>query len=1713
MLSDGSGGLDFSSLTSGVDIGVVDMVPTQGTAGSPSTFDVIIGSGNTLQIGSSSADSINFDTLIPNTALKIDNGGSSINGPASAGGTSVAFDGSVTDHSGLSVTAGSITVNSGASIFGSTISLQAQETGGSTITVSTTDTSKTINTTNSATVDIEGTVHATASLDVTSTVTVSDSITEATSSGAPDFKTLTITANDTSKIIFGGLSVVTAQVIDAQALTNVGVHATLDHLSTSVLAAYLPTQITDQAVTVSTTITNVTMVTVNAGASLTATGGAGTIALGATDETNVTTALTLDPTTSLPVVGGVLVFSAVDVPVTLSRTTEVNVGNLSATAIPSSGPDELNAAGDITLSAVSTGVVSESETSDALGTVAINAGSTDGETTYDAATHTYDLPGDVTAVNVSGAIVSAAGLSLVADAGTTYAVSGHISSVSVGGETLARAAYDSVSTGADGFIVSAEDDSVLSSTATSPDFDSSGGAGSATPSSGTTISLSYTTSLNTFDKDVVAIVTNSSVQSTGVVRVQSVDNTTLQSDAVMSVDAATTGKTAASGGGMFAGNSVFGLVSASIESSTVTTTGASGDVQVLAGDTSTITARAETSALASSSGNSAAIGATIALNTIGWGYSGSGGLLAATVDTILGTSGWTDDAASNSTPTATGATTTDVTAKIVNSTVEASGALLLMALANGTVNATVTNVSQASSEANGNAKSLAVGGVVGSNRITRAATAYLSNVLPPNGHQLAQGAVTVDAENNASITSTSTLVTSAVSVSAGAKTDHTSTDDPGNADQTALENPTLSSTELANLQTTTALNFGDTVLFKATYNTGNIFGVSTPKMETLKAGDTVEISTGFPSAKGVLDSIYVYKGSSTDPIDLESQDYINDTADWALVSATNDAVYKFMGPSNTNVDLSTGALYTNKGDAITTITPGYFDLGYWAPVPKAELQPSTDDDGNSTSGSASGAAVGGIVVVNEIHGGANAVIQNSTVSGASLKLTALDNATINATINATATASGGSSFGGSSTTIAVNGSISINEVLGDADAHVIDSTVTTAAGGDVDITATNSADIEASTMSAVSVSGTGTGVAVGVIMADNTIGAAFQDLLNSTVDTIAGGNVLGTSTPTETTAYIRDSGVNSGGALTVQAQSTETVNATVGNTTTADVAPSDSSKSYSAGAVLSDNQILTSVTAYVDNTHASAATVTSAAAASVLATDHATITTSTTMTALGTPASSAPSDDYASLAMSSYKFTNKSGTQTLHFGDQVAVQGADGTITVYRYLGTTAANVDLGSLTDATKAKHYTDLDYWKPLSADQLKEEAESQAANPKTGDDQGGTPGESVTNEDKSAPSSGSASLYVLFDYNNVASSTAAYINNATVTGGTGVAITANDKATITATDASVVTTSAGGFGAGGVVATNHVTGTAIPSNPNIPLDAATAFISNATVTATTGNVALDAESNGTITATETTALTADGNAVSIEAAFNVIGWSNDNFGSLALAALIGTDQLLGTATPYATQAYISNASTVTATTGNVSLIANGKATITATVGDQASAGNPDASATLNVGGILATNKIDTLTDAYIGTANPTATTLAASLDTSSVTAGQTVSVSATDSPTLTATSTITLSSTASSGVVASALSGDYAYTEQSGTQTLHKGDKVRVFNGTTATVYTYQGTSSTPAAGNSVNLATLSQYTNTTDPVLWKAGDDGSASTDSSAAELKRSASTSF
>ncbi len=931
--------------------------PTQGQ-----DFDLVLGAGDVLTV-----DTINFDTIDPGHAFNI-----------SGNGSSIEFQGDITASAGFSATVnasdtqsisnsfgtesltsptvgGSITLDSGYTIKANTISLSANST--STETISNTDaladivTTAAIKTTNLAQITIDGTLNASGAVSVISTVTVNDSIDNVHSDL---LHAVSVTATDTAAVTFGSMSSVTAATLDAEANTSVIATINADHIGTGVLPGFVPASLLGIAVQVSENITNSTTVTVASGATIGVGAGSATqpaAYLAASDVTDAMTTVTLDDPVSLPVVGNVLVFSALDSADTLSRVTSVDVGNLAATAAPASGAANTldSNGGDIALSARSGGTVSNTETSTGLGTVEINAGG---------------ATGDSTSVEVAGVNVSANGLSLTALANTSYSESGHLATLTVGGATDATLAYAGVTAGADGLVVSTEDDLSLSASSVAPNFDpatamETGG----TAGSGLQIAVNRTTSVISFNKDVIALVTGSTVTSSGVVRVQAVDNTSLSSDAVMAADSASSTGASVSGGGTLAANIVNGAISASIENSTVSTTGGTSDVQVLAGDSSTITSRAETSASATGTSTAVGIAGTISLNAIGWTIGTTdGGLLGATVGTLLGTNSfWTDNAPTD--PTASG-NSANVTAKITNSILTAGGALLVQAIASGVVNSTVTNVSQATATASGNGVAVAVGGVAASNRVSRAATAFLNNVMPFTPGVLAGGAITVNAQNNASITSTSSLVTSAVATTADAKTTYVSTDQAGNAGDSNTK-----------LQPTTTLKFGDTVLFKATYTTNNLFGTDVPKMETINPGDTVVVGPTYPSARGVAGQVYVYLGTTPETIDLEEEDFTV-TTNWRPVSVVNGAVYKFMGPGDTNVVLGTGDLLDSSGNAITTITADYYDLGYWYKVPKAELTPSTDDEGISTGGSASGAAVGGIVVLNEVHGGAYAIVED-----------------------------------------------------------------------------------------------------------------------------------------------------------------------------------------------------------------------------------------------------------------------------------------------------------------------------------------------------------------------------------------------------------------------------------------------------------------------------------------------------------------------------------------------------------------------------------------------------------------------------------------------------------------------------------------------------------------------------------------------------------------
>ena len=299
-----------------------------------------------------------------------------------------------------------------------------------------------------------------------------------------------------------------------------------------------------------------------------------------------------------------------------------------------------------------------------------------------------------------------------------------------------------------------------------------------------------------------------------------------------------------------------------------------------------------------------------------------------------------------------------------------------------------------------------------------------------------------------------------------------------------------------------------------------------------------------------------------------------------------------------------------------------------------------------------------------------------------------------------------------------------------------------------------------------------------------------------------------------------------------------------------------------ASGTIGSNEVLAAVTAYIDNGNSTTlrpanAQVTSLGAMSVSATDHASINASSEMTSINTPVNDGGAgliNHYADLVLNAYQYTENRAPRP-----QFRRQGLGRQRRRHRHGvsldGHAHPGVDLGSLgTGSVSTFAYANLEYWKPLTQEGVTQDTETAVIL--------GVAGAAL---EKEGLSGSATSLYLLFDFNNVSSSTSSYIVNAT-TSSASLSVEAFDTASITASDSSVVTAGAagegGGSAAGGVLATNHVVG------------GATADIQYSGVTTTAGDVLVHAENTSTITATEDTVLNSKGKSGTLVAAFNVIG-----------------------------------------------------------------------------------------------------------------------------------------------------------------------------------------------------------------------------------------------
>jgi hypothetical protein len=185
-------------------------------------------------------------------------------------------------------------------------------------------------------------------------------------------------------------------------------------------------------------------------------------------------------------------------------------------------------------------------------------------------------------------------------------------------------------------------------------------------------------------------------------------------------------------------------------------------------------------------------------------------------------------------------------------------------------------------------------------------------------------------------------------------------------------------------------------------------------------------------------------------------------------------------------------------------------------------------------------AAGGMFVMNQVRSAVDAYIEDALTveAGGSVAVTALETATIVAIIDSAVTSDGGSVVGGGDS-IAINGTVATNAVLSKANARIVRSDIT-ATGGDVTVNAENASNIDALVDSSVVSAGT----SIGVTLAFNTIGVLPQNFLFNTIDALIGTDIADQA-PAETRAWIEDSVVDAGGAISVTTVSDASINAQV----------------------------------------------------------------------------------------------------------------------------------------------------------------------------------------------------------------------------------------------------------------------------------------------------------------------------------------------------------------------------------------------------------------------------------------------------------------------------------------------------------------------------------------------------------------------------------------
>ncbi|MEM8721737.1 MAG: DUF4347 domain-containing protein, partial [Cyanobacteria bacterium P01_G01_bin.39] len=1136
-------------------------------------------------------------------------------------------------------------------------------------------------------------------------------------------------------------------------------------------------------------------------------------------------------------------------------------------------------------------------------------------------TNTIDESAIASINNATVAVSNTANISALSS--SSYSANGFIAKNSLTGEVTASIENGTLTTTSGDVSISAQDDTSLTATSAPEEFVEIDG--SSFDMSGTIASAQ-----NSFNRATQAyIASNSDVNAGGNLDLEANRDVNLISDtdaiSATASDGVGTIDLSLANSGTLAVNEVLGDVRAYVDSSEVTS---GGNFVLNALDTSAIDARTESSSFSVSeddlgifnvtdgiNGMDFAISTAIAFNTIGFAIID---FLTQTIDDLLGTDIWTESSL-------------DVTASIEDTEVDAAGDVIIGGSTETVLNSTVSNTAESTSDTLFNSNSLSAASILSNNKVNGATKALIDNEDAVTPTVNADGNVTLTADDSTTIASNTKLVSTASTTNDGGISNLNDLMDDGLTADFTTENGSQS------------LSFGDRIRLAddyavADFTTQPALGEDTND-QSISSGDFVEVSDGH-AAGGNEGSIYKFLGSSTN-IDLNDEDYSN-TSRWAEVGGVAGGVYEYLGTNST----------TDLGEV------DYGDLDYWKRVNTTSYIP----EGNNVTAS-DAIAVGGVVVTNEVENNVEASItaaEVTTING-DITLEGTQNATINAEADSAAEASGGSAYG-TGTVIAAQGTVATNRILGSANAFITDSAInagdTSGLLGNVDVTAQNTAAINAETFN----SATSGDTAGAIVLAFNTIGWETSNLLfgnvaADTLNTILSTNIGSEQAAPAVQAYISDTIVTAVGDINLTADSNSTVNAHVNNEATSAAAALFGASGMSIGAVLASNAISSEAKAYIgDDPSAENSDLTQVNATGgidILASDTTVVDATSTMNSIAATSNDGGAsilDNFFTNLLSEYEYTTKSGTQTVKEFEVVRVasdyQSTKGTPgSLYQFIPDGVRDDDDQTYTESIdlSTEDFTDTSRWQLVSL----ETVDALLGN-----------GFNVSDSDSTA-------IGGLITRNDVRSTTDSFINLATVTASGDINLSAIESANIQAASESVVSASGGSaYGTGDVIAVNGVI------TNNLILSEANVFITDSSVTATAGGITLDGLNTAQIDATTLTNLATGDTGAQAVLAFNTLGYDNQDIFSLALSGLLATP--IGTETPAQVRAFIED-STVDAG-GDLGLSALNNALINATASNAAvSTASALYGATgMTVNGMLVTNKLSSNAEAYIADSN---------------------------------------------------------------------------------------------------------------------------------------------